>query len=689
MKKNRSKKINFEGYAARFGRKRYAKWIIALVFFAIVFFLTFIKVVPQRYDLKEGDVVQENIVAPRRIVDTKMTDALRDQAENMTSPVYDFITSAYTQATDQGKNLFDTLSALQISALNEAAVASYNQILGVRLTLEEYTYLAELPEAQRGLLSSALLRILQQTYSGEVKADALDAAKEAALARVDEYDFSSRDKQILKKILPDFIRPNMILNEEATEAAKKNARDSVYEVVYEAGQTIVKRGDVITAHQISLLRDSGLIRAGLFEDLSTAVGLPLLLFVLVALFISYLFFYHKEIFNNNKLLILIASQFVLMLLIGQICGNFSVYLIPVSILTMSLCLLFSSRLAVQTNLFLMLFLAVTLQLDIDSFLYLAVSGYMGIVYMRQVSSRTDIFKSGLLVSAGNALMIVILSVLRSNVRFGMLNDVVYGVGNGIIAALLTTGTLMIWEALFNVLTPFKLLEMSSPNDYVIQKLIADAPGTYHHSLVVSNMAESAAKNIGANTLLARVGAYYHDIGKAEKAVYFKENQNNITNPHDFIAPEVSVKIIKNHVSDGIYLAEKHRIPEEIIDFIRTHHGTSEITFFKVKAEENGYEGDEDFHYHGALPSTKETSIVMLADSIEAAVRSLDSPETEKIRQMVGRIVGKKMTEGQLEASPLSFAEIEVVKKTFTEVLTGVYHNRVKYPGQEKDKEVKS
>jgi putative nucleotidyltransferase with HDIG domain len=348
---------------------------------------------------------------------------------------------------------------------------------------------------------------------------------------------------------------------------------------------------------------------------------------------------------------------------------------------MTLCLAFNSRIAVQTNLFLMLFLAVGLQLDIDSFIYLAVSGYTGIVYMRQMSSRSDIFKTGILVSIINVLMILIINTYRDNLSVQILNEFLYGIGSGIFSAVLANAMLMLWEMVFNILTPFKLLEMSNPSDELMQKLITEAPGTYHHSLVVSNMAESAAKQIGANMLLARVGAYYHDIGKAEKAVYFKENQTDIKNPHDFIAPEVSAKIIKNHVSDGIYLAEKDRVPEEIIDFIRMHHGTSEIAYFKAKAEENGYHGDEDFHYQGILPRTKETSIVMLADSVEAAVRSLDDRSAEDIKNMIDSIVNQKIDGGQMKDSPLSFADIEQIKLMFFDVLTGVYHSRIKYPNQ--------
>ena len=663
------------------------KWVILLLFFLIVFALIFNGFTPQTVNLKAGDIASNSIVAPRRIVDTEMTQSLRVQAENLTSPVYDYLTNAYSETSDQVNTLFSTLDGVHSSQIDQAAVDSYNQIFSVNLSLADYQYLLSLRSSTRAKLQSAINEILSGLYAGEIKAAELQDIKSGASDQLLSYDLGAQSTQIGQSILQSVIRPNMILNEDATKIARAAARDSVSEVVYETGQTIVTRGDVVTEHQIALLKEAGLIKTGLFENMSKTFGLPALILILIAIYISYLYLYHPEIYASSKMLVLIAAQFVLMLIIGQLCSYFSVYLIPVSIMTMTLCLVFNSRVAVQTNLFLMLFLAVGLQLDIDSFLYLIISGYVGILYMQQISTRTDIFKSGMLVSGVNMLMILIINIYRSNIGFTTLTNLIYGFGNGVIAALLTSGMLMMWEAMFNIVTPFKLLEMSNPTDDVIQKLITEAPGTYQHSLVVSNMSETAAKKIGANQLLARVGAYYHDIGKSEKSVYFKENQIDITNPHDYISPEVSAKILKNHVSDGVYLAEKYRIPSEISQFIQTHHGTSEISYFKAEADQQGYEGSEDFHYHGILPHTKETSIVMLADSVEAAVRSLDEKNTDNIRKMIRSIVGKKINEGQLKESKLSFEEIETIKSAFYDVLTGVYHTRIKYPESESVKNI--
>ena len=322
----------------------------------------------------------------------------------------------------------------------------------------------------------------------------------------------------------------MIFNAEATQIAQQSARDSVNEVVYEAGQTIISRGDIVTEDQIQLLKDSGMIRTGLFEDISNTIGLPLLLLILIGLFISYLYFYHKDILNSNKMITLLAIQFLLMLFIGQLCGYFSVYLIPISLMTMTLCVVFSSRVAVQTNLFFMLFLAVSLQLDIDSFIFLSVSGYVGIIYMRNISNRTDIFKTGLLVSVVNVILVLAISAFRNNIDIGILSELFYGFGNGVIAAILTSALLMLWEGAFNIVTPFKLLEMTNPTDDLMQKLITEAPGTYHHSLVVSNMAESAAKDVKANLVAYACRCVLSRYRQSRKSDLFQRKSNGRIKP---------------------------------------------------------------------------------------------------------------------------------------------------------------
>lgn len=662
---------------------RFAPLLLGALLFFSVLICSYWDILPQKLKLREGDVAAENIIAPRRIVDTKMTQALKKQAQEMVEPIYDYIPSAYVAAQEQLDNFISAISALSSETIDEAMAKSLNSVHSVNLTAENYNYLKNMSAGDYENLYRTASEFLKNAFEGSIRADKFSETLTEILSGVDELDTSEEKKTLLRSLLSGIIRPNQMLNEDATAAARQNAWENVYEVVYDAGQTIINRGEIVTAHQIELLQDNGMLASdGMFSSAASALGQPLLLGLIILVYMFYLKIYVPRVFGSVKLLLLLVLQIIASIVTAKICGYFSGYLIPSAMLTMCICMLFDSRLAVSTDFFVGLLLAVALQLDIDTLIYLLISGCIGIYYLRSVSSRTDIFKSGLLVACANVLCALILAVFRSNLTGAIIPVLCSCVGGGILAALGTTGLVMMWELLFNVATPLKLLELSSPSSPLIQKLVTSAAGTYYHSLIVGNMSEAAAKAIGADPLLARVGAYYHDIGKSENPEYFSENQRSCDNPHDLLAPEVSAKIIKNHVTEGEYLAGKYRVPPDVSIFISTHHGTSEITYFKFKAQKAGYEGAEDFRYHGNLPISRETSIVMLADSVEAAVKSLSAQSERNIREMIDKIITKKDAEGQLAQSRLSYEQMEQVKAAFLEILEGVYHSRVKYPDQE-------
>jgi putative nucleotidyltransferase with HDIG domain len=255
--------------------------------------------------------------------------------------------------------------------------------------------------------------------------------------------------------------------------------------------------------------------------------------------------------------------------------------------------------------------------------------------------------------------------------------------NGIISSFLVIGLLALFEYLFNVLTNISLLELSDFNQPLLKKLILEAPGTYQHSLVAGSISEIAAESIGANALLARVGAYYHDIGKLEKPEYFSENQEINLSKHDKILPSISKLIIVNHVKDGIDLAKKYRLSPLIVEFISQHHGTSLTYYFYCRAlEDMEKEGDvkeEGFRYPGPKPQTKEIAIVMLADSIEAATRTLEEPTPARIEEMVRKIINNKFIDGQLDECELTLKDLEKIASSFIRVLSAMYHSRIKYP----------
>ncbi len=269
--------------------------------------------------------------------------------------------------------------------------------------------------------------------------------------------------------------------------------------------------------------------------------------------------------------------------------------------------------------------------------------------------------------------------------------------NGPLSAVLAVGSLPIFETVFGILTPIRLLELSNPEHPLLHRLLLEAPGTYHHSIMVGNLAEAAAMAIGADSLLARVGAYYHDIGKIKRPYLFTENQVfDMENPHDRMSPSLSSTAIISHVKDGVELAREHKVPEQIIDFIKEHHGTGLASYFYAKAAEEAAAKSEKppeewtFRYEGPRPHSKETAIVMLADSIEAATRSLSRPTPARIESVVRKIIQERLFDRQLDKSDLTLRELDTIAETFVQVLTGLFHTRIKYPNlRNNDNKVKT
>jgi putative nucleotidyltransferase with HDIG domain len=297
--------------------------------------------------------------------------------------------------------------------------------------------------------------------------------------------------------------------------------------------------------------------------------------------------------------------------------------------------------------------------------------------------RNDLLTAGLLVSLINALTLLGIGLMNSTDIILVLKLSLLGILNGALSSVLSIGILPFCEAIFGIVTSIKLLELSNPNQPVLKRLLYEAPGTYHHSIIVGNLAEAAVDVIDGNSLLARVGSYYHDIGKLKRPYFFKENQLTSDNPHDKIAPSLSTLIITNHIKDGVEIAKKYKLPGIIKDMIEQHHGTTLVKYFYYKAVNGNDTHDEvtetQFRYEGPKPNTREAAIVMLADSIEAAVRSIPSPTKPKIEDMVNKVIREKIADGQLDDSALTLRDINRITSAFLNVLTGIYHDRIEYP----------
>ena len=416
-------------------------------------------------------------------------------------------------------------------------------------------------------------------------------------------------------------------------------------------------------------------------------GLPLIIPFFVFLFGLHLFLYKRaeaRLFLHLGLLlaVLVFSAYVL-----RSTTAFSSYYFPVAAVPMLVMLLFND---VQLA-FMMAFMSAALSglmlgFGVPDLLIFFMSSLAGVYKVKEARNRNVFLTAGVFVAFVQVSCYLLLNpVINADIVLYILKPLAI---NGLLAGLFVMATLKIFELVFGEITNFTLLELSDSSHPLLKRMVVEAPGTYHHSLIVSNLAETAADAIGAHALLVRVGAYYHDIGKMVKPEYFTENQMVTGNKHDDLEPSMSRLVILNHVKEGIELARKYKLNGRIVDFIPEHHGTSLIHYFYQKAVTEGEEdrpvGEEDYRYPGPKPQSKETAIVLLADSVEGATRALDEHTPQKIGDIVHKVINNKFIDGQLDECNLTLREIDTIAATFVRVLTAMYHSRIKYPEKEEN-----
>ena len=425
----------------------------------------------------------------------------------------------------------------------------------------------------------------------------------------------------------------------------------------------------------------------------------------VLIFISLMIFWTRfylrrcspEILSDNNRIALLSTIVGILILImimvvelTEIIPEISPYIVPVPAAAMLVTILLGGSSAIIVVLFLSIILSALNNFDFNYLFVSLVGGMAGIGSVLRMRNRKDLMRAGLFINITNILSMLILGLLQNVFPLQIGKNFLWGIGNGFLSVILTTGILPYLESAFSIATNIKLLELADFNQPVLKRLMLEAPGTYHHSLLVGNLVETAAELIGANSLLARVGAYYHDIGKLPKAEYFIENVRS-KSKHDTLAPPMSSLILVSHVKDGVALAKEHNLDKVIIDIIEQHHGTCLIHFFYQRAlEEYKAEKVEEgtYRYPGPKPRTREAALVMLADAVEAASRTLEEPTHRKIREIVNKIINNKFIDGQLNDCDITLANLHRIAESFIHSLVSIYHPRIEYPDYEKEQKSK-
>jgi len=500
---------------------------------------------------------------------------------------------------------------------------------------------------------------------------------------------SKRQVTVIKGMLEQVIVPNLVVDEFATEIARKNAEAQVkpYEITINKGDKIVFEGEPVTRLKRDALRQAGY---NVYElNWQGLLAIYALVFIGTIIFLSYMKFFEKQFLEPRYLSILSVLSFMLAMIAVVLPTGFSPYVLPIPAYILILSIFTSPRVAFVAVTVLLTVLTVGAQYDIQflvTFILLSLVSMITISRIRY-SRRFDLMKVGFAISIFGLIIVFSIYMLEkclidvSNMLIA--KNIAYILLNGIISAMITLGTLPLFESMFRIITQYGLAELADHNQPLLKRLQIEAPGTYHHSLMVSNLCEAAAEAIGANPILARVGAFYHDIGKLKRPLFFVENQSyfGIENPHTKLNPRLSKMVITAHPKDGVELAKEYRLPAVINNFILQHHGEGLAKYFYNQAvQEEGIENvkEEQFRYTGPKPNMKETAILMIADAVESAVRSLKNPTPEEIDNIIDKIIVERLNDTQLADSPLTLHDIKVLAATFSRILRGMQHNRIKY-----------
>jgi cyclic-di-AMP phosphodiesterase PgpH len=682
---------------------------------------------PEKLNLELFSVAEQTIRSPITIEDKESTEESRKDALEQVKDVY-------TQKKEYAQNRVDLVSSIfdSVSEVNDEAEEEIKQKQKETLenneeaspvkeepTIDEKlaTLKTKLTESETKSLSDQVFIALLQAEKDEltvaedltvtavnnvmkdnIPADEVEISKKRVEEELKYTSLSSSLKDAVIEMGRYAVVQNEFYDPEATEDLRQQAMDGVEPVRILEGQILVDEGQLISRDIYKKLQLVGLLESE--NSYMPFIGLAML--VSIILFALYYIFNEMENADKKQRYLLIFSIiFITSILLMKLVSIFEEfeysevgYIFPAAMGAMLIKILINERLA----LFQMVVLSITGTiifnegitgtLNVTVGIYILTSGLAAILFLQKQNQRSKILQAGLFVSVVNLIIIISMIFIR-NSQYSGLEYGFYLVAaflSGITSAVLTIGLLPFFEAGFGILSTLRMIELSNPNHPLLRKILTEAPGTYHHSVMVANLSEAACEAIGANGLLARVGCYYHDIGKTKRPQFFIENQINMDNPHDKLPALTSKNIIIAHATDGADMLRKHRMPKEIIDIAEQHHGTTLLKFFYHKAKQNGNEvKEEDFRYPGPKPQTKESAVIGIADSVEAAVRSLAHPTHEQIETLVRNIIADRLQDGQLSECHITLKELDTVAYTLCETLKGIFHSRIEYPEMNKQK----
>ncbi|AZV44434.1 HD family phosphohydrolase [Peribacillus asahii] len=685
--------------------------LLFIVVGTFAYALMYSNVKPEKIHIELFKPAEQTIRATKTVEDTYKTEQEKEEVLKQVADVY-------TLKKEYAKNKVDLIASIFDSAIevheetseealkeDEKAIAKTDaqkvSILKEKLTdevnkdIEESVFLAlvQADEDELNITKDLTITAVNNVMSSRIAAGDVENAKKRAEEELRYTSISNDMKKAAISLARSAIIQNVFFDNEKTEEQRTKAVENVEPVRILQGQVIVKEEQLVDREIYRQLELAGFLNT----EKTIYPYLGLLLFIVLTLIAFYYFFYSsasKKEQQHNQLLIF-SLVFVIalsMMKIFSILADFQhadlVYFFPGAMAAMISKMLLNDRLSVAMTLLLSSYGTIIFNgetpsnLDYSMGLYIMFSGFAAIIILSRDNFKTKVLSAGSLLSLVNVAFLFSLLFIMDG-HYLKMEYVYYSIAaivSGLSSAVLTMGLLPFFEAGFGVLSTIKLLELSNPNHPLLRKILTESPGTYHHSVMVANLAESACEAIGANGLLARVGCYYHDIGKTKRPQFFIENQITGSNPHDQLPPRTSRDIIIAHASDGGELLRKHKFPKEIIDIAEQHHGTTLLKFFYYKAlKQDETVQESEYRYPGPKAQTKEVAVIGIADSVEAAVRSMQQPTPEKIEELVIQIINDRIQDHQFDECDITMKELSIVKSSLCESLNGIFHSRIEYP----------
>jgi len=696
---------------------RVVKWSL---FFAVLVILLALKTSKPNFLPKLNEVAKFDIIAPYtiKVIDEKKTDEMKDELIRSVRDKYKFDKTVVNEVLKSVDEIFTLVKTIRSdnkkSQLTDDEVEK--RISAYKISFKSVRTMMTMTDEALEKTRKSLNKLFETLMSVEIPAENLTIAKSEASLKLKGMSFDDETQKTILDLFDQNVRPNYVYDKETTQKMRDNlvANAVAIERHIAEGEIIIRHGEIVKADHLEIFKKYNLYESSTKPWL-IYVSAALIVFFAGIVVIIYLLQNKGEIFKQESLLTMMALIILSILVIAKIVdfmaadrnvlsaatsndnSFYSPYIVPIPAAAILIALLIDMKLAIIINLILTIFVEMILGHSNLNFLIVNImSGTVAVLNVKNVNQRTDLTKAGIMVSFTNVFLITAYALLEYNVinssyYSNLMKNVVWGFFNGFISAIFAIGMLPYLESIFKVSTSMRMLELSDLNQALLRRLLLEAPGTYHHSIIVGNLAEAAAKDIGADALLCRVGSYYHDIGKLKRPMFFVENQNQGPNVHENIKPNLSAKVIMSHTKDGYEIGVEYQLPQEILDIILQHHGTNLMSYFYLKAisamdsEKNSKEEliKEEYRYPGPKPQSRESAIILLADAVEASFRTLAKPSISSIESLVKKIKNDRFNDAQFDECNITLKDLEMISSSFVRIIAGMYHSRIEYPDADK------